>query len=39
MSREVAHVKKIYPQAAYVGIADGAKDNWLFLEQHTDKQT
>ena len=39
MEREIAQVKKIYPQATYVGIADGAKDNWSFLEQHTEKQT
>ncbi len=39
MEREIAQVKKIYPQATYVGIADGSPDNWSFLEQHTDKQT
>jgi len=22
----------------YLGIADGAKTNWTFLEKHTDKQ-
>lgn len=35
MSREIAHVKKRYPDAHYIGIADGASDNWTFLEQHT----
>ena len=39
MEREIAHIKKIYPKATYVGIADGAADNWSFLKQHTDKQT
>jgi hypothetical protein len=38
MEREIAQVKSVYPQATYVGIADGAKDNWSFLEQHTQKQ-
>ena len=33
MEREVAQIKSRYPEATYVGIADGAKDNWLFLEQ------
>ena len=37
MQREITNVKKTYPQAIYVGIADGAKDNWSFLKQHTDK--
>ena len=35
---EIKRVKDRYPQAEYIGIADGAKDNWSFLEQHTDKQ-
>tara|TARA_B100001964_G_C14165916_1_gene569066 strand:+ start:80 stop:1375 length:1296 start_codon:yes stop_codon:yes gene_type:complete len=38
MNREIEKVKKIYPQASYVGIADGASDNWTFLESHTTKQ-
>ena len=29
---------ELYPQAAYVGVADGAKTNWEFLSQHTDTQ-
>lgn len=36
--REIAHVKKHYPEALWLGIADGAKDNWPFLEKHTEKQ-
>ncbi len=38
LEREIAHVKQLYPQAAYVGVADGAKTNWDFLAQHTDTQ-
>lgn len=36
--QEIAHVKKLYPNALYLGIADGAQDNWSFLEQHTTAQ-
>ena len=39
MTQEIALVKSAYPQANYIGIADGAKDNWSFLEQHTNEQT
>jgi hypothetical protein len=38
MEREIAHVKQLYPQAVYVGIADGAQSNWEFLEPHTPVQ-
>jgi hypothetical protein len=38
LEREIAHVKSLYPQATYVGIADGTKSNWTFLEQHTSVQ-
>lgn len=36
--RELLHIKTLYPDALYLGIADGAKDNWRFLNQHTDRQ-
>lgn len=36
--KEIRQVKLKYPNAKYVGIADGAKDNWTFLEQHTKFQ-
>lgn len=36
MTREIERVKARYPKAVYVGIADGASDNWRFLEQHTN---
>jgi hypothetical protein len=32
---EVDKIKKKYPKAKYVGIADGAASNWAFLETHT----
>jgi len=38
MEREIERVKALYPQAHYVGIADGARDNWDFLGRHTDAQ-
>jgi hypothetical protein len=38
MEREIAHVKRLYPDARSVGIADGARSNWDFLEQHVDEQ-
>src|SRR5262245_8025318 len=38
MDREVERVKAMYPQARYVGIADGATGNWEFLEPRTGVQ-
>jgi len=38
LEREVSRIKKQYPEALYLGIADGAKNNWSFLEQHTSLQ-
>jgi hypothetical protein len=38
MRREIAHIKQLYPNAAYVGIADGAKTNWDFLKSHVSVQ-
>lgn len=35
---EITHLKALYPDALYLGIADGAKDNWTFLELHTQRQ-
>jgi hypothetical protein len=37
-AREVERVKAAYPQARYVGLADGANGNWEFLERHTGTQ-
>lgn len=34
--REIRNTKQLYPNATYLGVADGAPDNWTFLEKHTD---
>ena len=31
-TREIENIKKKLPNATYVGVADGAPDNWTFLE-------
>ncbi len=36
--KEIATLKANYPDALYLGVADGAKDNWNFLKPHTDRQ-
>lgn len=38
LGKEIEKIKNNYPDALYIGIADGAKNNWPFLEKHTDKQ-
>lgn len=38
LDNEVSKMKKQYPQAHFVGLADGARDNWDFLEPRTDTQ-
>ncbi|MGA7980731.1 MAG: ISKra4 family transposase, partial [Chromatiaceae bacterium] len=38
MEREIARAKHQFPDALYLGIADGAASNWRFLEQHTERQ-
>lgn len=38
LEREVYRIKLQYPNATYVGIADGARVNWDFLERHTQYQ-
>jgi hypothetical protein len=38
MEQEIFRVKKHYPMASYIGLADGAPDNWSFLENHVDNQ-
>jgi hypothetical protein len=39
LTREIEQTKVLYPSALRIGIADGAHDNWEFLEKHTGKQT
>jgi hypothetical protein len=34
--KEIATTKQLYPEKTYVGVADGAADNWKFLEKHTE---
>ncbi|MGB1258128.1 MAG: ISKra4 family transposase [Thiolinea sp.] len=36
--RELKQLKARYPKAFYLGIADGAKTNWTFLSEQTDRQ-
>ena len=36
---EVAKVIELYPKVPLVGLADGAPDNWRFLEKHCDRLT
>lgn len=38
LEREIEKIKALYPDAIYLGIADGSKDNWNFLEKYTDRQ-
>ena len=38
LAGEIDHVKRLYPDALYIGIADGATDNWPFLNQYTSIQ-
>jgi hypothetical protein len=37
--REVERVKAAYPQVPYIGLGDGAADNWSYLKPMTDYQT
>ena len=37
--REVERVKAAYPNVPYIGLGDGAADNWSYLEPMTDHQT
>jgi hypothetical protein len=38
LEREIQRTKARYPQATYIGIADGAASNWQFLGNHTHEQ-
>jgi hypothetical protein len=35
---EIKKVRKLYPNADYIGIADGAADNWTFLGSRVKEQ-
>ena len=36
-SREIERVKEKFPDILYIGLADGAKDNWTFLGKYTKR--
>lgn len=36
LENELSKVRKKYPDAAYIGLADGSKINWDFLEKRTE---
>lgn len=38
LESEIGHAKKVYGKALYIGLADGAKSNWGFLEKHTERK-
>jgi len=38
MEREIEQVKQRYPKTCMIGVADGAAENWTFLEEHTEAQ-
>jgi hypothetical protein len=38
MEREIEHIKHLYPDAHYQGLADGAPENWTFLAPFTNTQ-
>ena len=38
MRQEIEHIKQLYPDALYIGLADGATDNWSFLNAYTSIQ-
>jgi hypothetical protein len=35
LAKEIENVALIYPKAIRIGLAEGAKDNWIFLEKYT----
>ena len=37
--REVERVKEAHPNVPYIGLGDGAADNWSYLKPMTDQQT
>ncbi len=37
MDREIRAIVALYPYAKVVAVADGAEDNWSFLENYTDR--
>ena len=37
LSREIERVQAKFPDVLYIGLADGAKDNWIFLRKYTKR--
>jgi hypothetical protein len=37
LSREIERVKEKFPEVLYIGLADGAPDNWTFLRKYTKR--
>ena len=37
LSREIERVKERFPDVLYIGLADGAPDNWMFLKRYTKR--
>ncbi len=35
LNKEIAELKRFFAQARYIGVADGARENWRYLIQHT----
>lgn len=35
LDMEIERVKAAIPKVSYVGLADGSKDNWTYLQRHT----
>jgi hypothetical protein len=38
LTREIERASRLYPSAIKIGVADGAHDNWDYLEKYTTKQ-
>jgi hypothetical protein len=38
VTRELEHVRQLYPKAHLTGVADGSEDNWIFLRQFTSDE-
>jgi hypothetical protein len=38
MSREIEHVKGLFPRARLTAVADGSEDNWTFSRQYTQDE-
>lgn len=36
LDMEIGRIKAVYPNVKYLGLADGAKDNWTYLQGHID---